>query len=139
MLTPNHLAFIEAQRLAHLATASADGEPHVVPVCFAWHGGAFWIAIDEKPKSGARLQRLRNIEQNPRVSLVFDRWDEDWSRLAHVLVRGRASVVTRGDSHPNVLAGLRARYPQYETMSLEDRPLIRVTPERVTAWGQLRE
>ena len=130
-----HLSFIDSCRVAHLATADGDGSPHVVPVCFAYLDGAFWVAIDEKPKTTRRLKRIRNIETNPRVSLVFDRYDEDWFRLAYVLVRGTASVVERAPLE--VVAALRARYTQYESMKLEERPAIQITPESVVAWGDL--
>jgi len=104
-------------------------------VCFAYLGGAFWIAIDEKPKRTTRLKRLRNIEENPRVSLIFDRYDEDWTRLAYVLVQGIAEVV--GGAPSSVVAALRARYEQYASMRLEERPAMRITPEKVVSWGSL--
>jgi PPOX class probable F420-dependent enzyme len=133
--TTEQLSFIDSCRVAHLATADSDGCPHVVPVCFAYLDGAFWIAIDEKPKTTGRLKRIRNIETNPRVSLVFDRYDEDWFRLAYVLVNGSAEVF---DAAPApVVDALRERYEQYRTMRLEGRPVIKITPERVVAWGEL--
>ncbi|MDO8616795.1 MAG: TIGR03668 family PPOX class F420-dependent oxidoreductase [Dehalococcoidia bacterium] len=135
MLSEAQAEFVQRQRVAHLATADAAGQPHVVPVCFVYHLGAFWIAIDEKPKRSLRLKRLRNIAENPHVSLVFDRYEEDWSRLGYVLVLGKASVVPRGEGQPGVLAALRTKYPQYAGMALEERPLIRVTPERAVSWG----
>ena len=136
MLVPDVIAFIEAQRVARLATVDEDGRPHLVPVCFAFHEGALWIAIDEKPKRTTQLKRLRNIATNPAVALLFDRYDDDWSRLAYVMVRGTAEVLTGAD-HPGALSALRARYWQYEEMSLEERPLIRIAPESVAAWGAL--
>ncbi|MEX0683760.1 MAG: TIGR03668 family PPOX class F420-dependent oxidoreductase [Dehalococcoidia bacterium] len=136
MLSSEQAAFVERRRVAHLATADADGSPHVVPVCFAWHEGAFWIAIDEKPKRGPQLKRLRNIEENERVALIFDHYADDWSQLGWVLVRGRARTVGGGDA-PGALAALRSRYPQYERMALETRPLICVAPDSVRGWGDL--
>ena len=137
MLAEAAFAFIEARRIAHLATADARGLPHVVPVCFAFSDGCFWIAIDEKPKGTLRLKRLRNIEENPEVALVFDRYDEDWSSLGYVMVWGIASIVEGGPGHARALTVLRARYPQYRTMRLEGRPAIRVEPRRVARWGDL--
>jgi PPOX class probable F420-dependent enzyme len=138
VLSRGDLEFIMGRRVAHLATTDAAGIPHVAPVCFAYNDGRFWIAIDEKPKRTLRLKRLRNIEENPNVALVFDRYDDDWSRLGYVMVRGRASIMDRGLEYERALATLRERYPQYEAMRLEERPVIRIDPERVVRWGDLR-
>jgi len=135
MLSDDQIGFIESRRVAHLATADAGALPHVVPVCFAYTEGAIWIAIDEKPKTTARLKRVRNIEENPQVSLIFDRYDEDWTRLGYVLVHGTAELVERPPV--GVVSALRARYEKYGPMGLEERPAIRITPERVVTWGSL--
>jgi PPOX class probable F420-dependent enzyme len=137
MLSPEESRFIESQRVAHLATADAEGRPHVVPVCFAQLNGRIYIAIDEKPKRGPRLKRLRNIAENPRVALVLDRYDEDWSRLGWVLLVGTATVLEGGPEHVRALAALREKYSQYRAMALEERPVITVTVERVSSWGEL--
>jgi PPOX class probable F420-dependent enzyme len=136
-LSAPELAFLERQRVAHLATADADGKPHVVPACFACVDERFYIAIDEKPKRSLRLKRLRNIEENPRVALVFDRYDEDWSRLGWVLAQGKAAILESGPEHERAIAALREKYPQYRSMALEGRPMIRVTTEKVSSWGEL--
>ena len=137
MFSADQVRFTESQRVAHLATADANGRPHVVPVCFAYLNRHIYIAIDEKPKRSLRLKRLRNIEENPRVALVLDRYDEDWSRLAWVLVQGTAAVLDRGPEHGRALTALREKYPQYLEMALEGRPVISVTAERVSSWGEL--
>ena len=142
-------AFLDHQRVARLATADADGAPHLVPVCFALDGESIYITIDQKPKSGDphRLKRLVNIAQNPAVALTVDHYEEDWSRLAWVMVRGRAEVLTpdpepgpdpdRAGEHAGAQATLRNRYPQYRQMQLEDLPVIAIRIERVTSWGHL--
>ena len=137
MPSASELQFIQHQRVAHLATADSAGRPHVVPVCFAYRDGRIYIAIDEKPKRSLRLKRLRNIEENPQVSLVFDRYDEDWSRLGWVMIHGTAAIVRGGPEHERAVAALRGRYPQYQSMTLEGRPVISVTAERVSSWGDL--
>ena len=119
MVSEPELQFIELSASAHLATADAAGRPHVVPVCFAYVDGRIYIAIDEKPKRSLRLKRLRNIEENPRVSLVFDRYDEDWSRLGWVMVSGTATIIDGGQEHEVAVAALRERYEQYRSMTLE--------------------
>jgi PPOX class probable F420-dependent enzyme len=111
----------------------------VVPVCFAYLDGRFYIAIDEKPKRTVRLKRVRNIEENAQAALVFDHYDEDWSQLGWVMVKGSAAILEEGVEHARAIAALRERYDQYRAMALERRPLIRVTPESVSSWGLLGE
>jgi len=135
MLSAELRPFLESQRVAHLATADASSRPHVVPVCFAYLDGRIYIAIDEKPKRTLRLKRLRNIEANPQVAIVLDRYDEDWSRLAWVLIQGTAAVLGTGPEHGQAVAALREKYPQYREMALEGRPVISLTVERVSSWG----
>jgi PPOX class probable F420-dependent enzyme len=133
-------AFLDRQRIARLATASERSEPHVVPICFCLIANTVYVAIDEKPKTSdlSSLRRLRNIASNPRVAIVADVYDDaDWSRLAFVLLRGSARVLQPGDEHARAVAALRQRYVQYRNMALEDRPVIAIDVERVTAWGAL--
>jgi coenzyme F420-0:L-glutamate ligase / coenzyme F420-1:gamma-L-glutamate ligase len=138
-LTGTEQVFIARQRVARLATADAQGHPHVVPVCFAWDGDRFVTPLDEKPKRvGDRaLRRVRNIEARHEASLLIDRYDDDWSRLGYLLAQGRADIVppTAAD-HGQLLALLRDRYPQYQAMALEGRSLLTVTPASITSWGQ---
>lgn len=130
-------AFLDRQRVAHLATASRDGAPHVIPICFARVDETLYVAIDEKPKrrQPTQLKRVRNILENGRAAIVADVYDEDWSRLAFVLVSGTARLVEAGPEHTRALEALRAKYVQYRTMALEGRPLIAVQAEHVTRWG----
>ena len=130
--------FLARHRVAHLATADRNGIPHVIPVCYAVAEDTLYIAIDEKPKRRDRpLKRLRNISENPAVAVIADHYEEDWSRLGWVLLRGRATVLQDGPEFTTALTLLRARYPQYAAMNLEANPLIAVRVERVTSWGNL--
>jgi PPOX class probable F420-dependent enzyme len=133
-------AFIEAGRLAHLATVDERGEPHVVPVCYAYDGERFFIAIDEKPKRRDRtLKRVKNVLATGRAALVIDRYDDaDWSRLAWLMARGSAAMLEPDDpAHAPIVTLLRGRYLQYGAMALERAPLIAIAPERITSWGAL--
>ncbi|MCY4284475.1 MAG: TIGR03668 family PPOX class F420-dependent oxidoreductase [Thiotrichales bacterium] len=133
-------AFVGAMRIARLATADAAGVPHVIPVCYALVGDDFYVTIDEKPKqAGIRaMKRLRNIDENPNVAVVVDRYhDDDWSRLAWVMLRGRAEILDDGDEHDRAQAALRERYAQYRAMRLEPLPVIALRIARVSAWGAL--
>ncbi len=135
LLSPREQEFVRAQRVARMATADARGRPFAVPVCFVYLNGRLYTPVDEKPKSGRRLRRLRNIEANPQVGLVFDRYEDDWERLAWVLIRGTASLVTDEGEKAQAVAALRRKYEQYSSMALEQLPLIRVNPERAASWG----
>jgi PPOX class probable F420-dependent enzyme len=130
------LAFLREARVGHLATADAAGRPLVLPVCFAVEGPCLYSAVDAKPKRTRELRRLRNIAENPAVSLVADRYDEDWSRLAWVIVEGRADVLDGGSEHGRGVALLTAKYSQYRAMDLPRTagPVIRIAPTRLLAW-----
>ena len=131
--------FLEAARVAHLATADREGAPSVVPICFQVREPWLFSVIDEKPKrvAGHRLRRVRNLLENPRIAVVVDRWAEDWSRLGWVLLRGRGELLEPGDAHAAALVLLREKYPQYRAMKLEQSLLIRMEIESVRAWGSL--
>lgn len=123
-----------AARVARLATLRADGRPHLVPVVFAAEGERVWTAVDGKPKSTRGLVRLANIEADSRVSLLVDHADEDWSRLWWVRADGHARVVPHGSPEErDGLAALRAKYAQYQLVSL-DGPVISVSVDRWSSW-----
>jgi len=138
MLSDEQSRFLARRRVGHLATADARGAPHVVPVCFAVSEGVLYITIDQKPKGAARaLKRLRNITENPAAAFVADRYDEDWTRLGWVMLRGPAEILADGAEHDRAQALLRQRYSQYRGMALADLPVIAICIERVTSWGDL--
>ncbi len=130
---------LASARHGYLSTASADADPHLQPVVFALVYDEVYIAIDEKPKTTLRLRRLTNIESNPRFALLVDRYHDDWTRLWWILLRGSAEALwpSEWDSAEAraAIAALRDKYPQYETMGLEDRPILKLSPERVTRWS----
>jgi coenzyme F420-0:L-glutamate ligase/coenzyme F420-1:gamma-L-glutamate ligase len=126
-------------RRGFLATADEAGRPHVVPVVFVHQGRRLYIPLDAKSKRvpPLALQRVRNILVNPHVAFLVDRWDEEWGRLAYVLLRGRASLLTQGEDYEEALRALEAKYPQYRTLPLGRPPLIVVEVTRAVAWGDL--
>jgi coenzyme F420-0:L-glutamate ligase / coenzyme F420-1:gamma-L-glutamate ligase len=138
VLTATQIAFLQAQRVGRLATGGRDCKPVVVPVCYAFDRESCYIALDAKPKRVApmRLKRVRNILENPNVALVVDRYSEDWSQLAYVLVRGTALLLPVGDAeHTRAVALLRDRYPQYHAMPIDEQPVIAIRARSATAWG----
>jgi PPOX class probable F420-dependent enzyme len=131
--------FIRAARVAHLATADAKGQPHVIPICFVFDGKYFYSPIDQKPKRVAprKLKRTTNIRENPNVSLVIDRYEEDWRKLAYILVFGKAQIVLSGKKYLKAIRLLRTKYPQYRTMAIDERPMIVIKPKRIMGWGAM--
>ena len=139
-------AFLGAARRAVLATIAPDGRPRLVPICFVLDDARpiLYSPLDEKPKLMAEpreLARVRDLLRDPRVSVLVDRWDEDWTRLAWLRCHGSASLLepTGPDAteHREAVAALRSRYPQYETHDLANPPLIRIVLVRATSWGAL--
>lgn len=138
-LTPRVVRFVRTARVAHLATADRKGWPLVVPICFVLDGKAVYSPIDEKPKTALPqgLRRVRNIRENRNVSLVIDRYNENWRRLAYVLITGTARILTRGKSHSRAVSLLRRKYPQYRRMAIHDKPIIQISVKRLKSWGAL--
>lgn len=129
---------LDEARRAVLATIAPGGRPRSVPICFAVMDAAIWTPLDEKPKRTTdirALARVRDILRDPRVTVLVDRWDEDWRRLAWLRIEGPASLVEPGAAgHVEAVEALRARYPQYRDHALESRPLIRIGIGRLVGW-----
>lgn len=122
--------------VARLATIAPDGFPHLVPVVFAVAEPApdvVYTAVDAKPKTTRRLRRLANIEENPNVSLLVDHYVDDWTRLWWVRVDGAASIHADGPAMESAYRLLRAKYPQYQSVSL-DGPVIAIAVHRWSSW-----
>jgi PPOX class probable F420-dependent enzyme len=136
-------AKLTSARVARLATRDLKGQPHVVPVCYAYDGRSFYSPVDRKPKrvSAEKLARVRNIRANPDVALLVDHYDEDWDKLWYILVRGRAEILLAGEEQMNALRQLRKKYPQYSSRQLlpEEAPLIRISPVEIISWKQFSE
>ena len=127
------LRLIERARVAHLGLLDPEGRPRVLPVTFALVEGAFWSAVDEKPKSvpGNELARVRWLRRRPEAALTVDVYDDDWARLAWVQALGRVAVL---DEEPQeVLKALKGKYRQYAERS-PGGPFIRLDPERFICW-----
>jgi PPOX class probable F420-dependent enzyme len=138
MLTDAQRRFVDRARVARMATVDRHGAPHLVPVCFCLDGLTVHMTVDEKPKRTDRpLKRLRNIHDNPAVAITVDRWDEDWTRLAWVMLRGSAVILSGGEEHDHAQAALRRRYRQYRAMDLAPLPVIAVRIQSVLSWGAL--
>ena len=139
MLSAHERRFIDTRRVGHLATSDASATPHVVPVCFGLLDETLYITIDRKPKRATDrpLKRLANILENSQAAIVFDHYDEDWRRLAWVMLRGRAEILADGPEHGRAQALLQARYRQLAEMQLAGLPVIAIRIERSASWGDL--
>ncbi len=147
VLSGDERAFLGGARRAVLATIASDGRPRLVPICFVLdpEGPVLYTPLDEKPKATddtMRLARVRDVRADPRVSVLVDRWDEDWVHLAWLRCHGTAAVLASdasvADERGHAIAALRSKYPQYATHALEDLPIIRIEIERATSWGELQ-
>ena len=134
LTTEDARARFAAQRVARLATAGRDGQPHLVPVTFGVDGDRICTAVDYKPKTTPNLRRLRNIAENPRVALLTDHYTDDWAGLWWVRVDGHASVVTDETAMQPYLDLLAERYEQYRR-ARPAGPVIVIEAERWTGWS----
>ena len=130
------LELLRDARVGRLATVDSAGQPLVVPVCYVYDGERCYSAVDAKPKRTRHLKRLRNLADNPRVSLAVDHYDEDWRALRYVIVQGRGDVLESGGEFSRAIDLLVAKYPQYHELRLDRTAgtVVRVTPERILFW-----
>jgi PPOX class probable F420-dependent enzyme len=139
VVSPEVGEFLRAGRVARLGTADAAGQPLVIPICYAFDGRHCYSAIDAKPKRRApgQLQRVKNIRENPRVSILVDHYEEEWGRLQYVILQGRAALLMEGDEFAYAVDLLLEKYTQYRALSLDRRSglVVKITPERVIQWS----
>jgi PPOX class probable F420-dependent enzyme len=131
--------FIERARVARLATIDSEFQPHLVPVVFVFHGNHFFIPVDEKRKTAKpqKLKRIRNIQDNPNVSLLIDEYSEDWTKLAFVMIQGKALISTKEEGNIQVRQAykkLMTKYIQYQKVGVGEMCII-ITPKKVVSWS----
>jgi PPOX class probable F420-dependent enzyme len=128
-----HDSRLTEARVARLATTDPDGRPHLVPVVFAVDGDTLYSAVDNKPKRSKRLRRIGNARARPDVTILVDQYDDDWSRLWWIRLRGRARVLDEGKERDRALDLLRAKYAQYRD-DPPDGPVLAVDITEVSEW-----
>jgi PPOX class probable F420-dependent enzyme len=121
---------VRKARVARLATLDEAGRPHLVPICFALEGETLYSAVDEKPKRSKQLKRLENIRRHPKVTVLVDHYEDDWSRLWWVRLDGAAQVLDEGTEREHALELLGAKYHQYRS----EPPTGPVIAARIDAW-----
>jgi len=149
-LSAEQRAFVAGARSATLATISPSGRPRLVPICFVVGDDApdgrprIYSPLDEKPKRSDEprdLARVQDLLVLPEATLLVDRWSEDWTRLGWVRLDCRGELLEpeprEREEHAAAVVALRTKYAQYADQRIEDRPVIRLTVDRVVAWGDL--
>jgi PPOX class probable F420-dependent enzyme len=128
---------LKESRVGHLATCNVSRKPHVVPLCYVYHDDALYSSIDKKPKRSKilDLRRIINIETNPNVCVVIDHYEENWNKLRFIMVHGKAELLWSGEEHQRAINLLRKKYPQYRSMNLQTRPIIKILPRRISTWS----
>ncbi|MEY9846076.1 TIGR03668 family PPOX class F420-dependent oxidoreductase [Streptacidiphilus sp. MAP5-3] len=125
---------LKAARSARIATVSAAGHPHLVPITFVTAGDHLYFAVDHKPKTTAALRRLQNIRENPNVSVLADLYEDDWTQLWWVRADGTAEIWDDGATREHALDLLAAKYPQYkETRPVG--PVVAITIHHISGWS----
>jgi PPOX class probable F420-dependent enzyme len=131
-LTGKVAEFVELERVCRVATSGTAGMPHAVPVCHALRGGKIYFG------SGDDGRKMKNLAENPQVTVTVDAYSEEWSALRGVMVQGRAKVIARGPGFRRGRDLLYEKYPQYRgeaALSPSDSVIVEVTPTRVFSWG----
>ena len=130
-LTKAQAKLIQWERVARVASASAAGVPHLVPVCHILVGGKIYFG------SGKKARKVRNLGANPKLALTVDLYSDDWSRLQGVMVQGRARVIEPGPRFRRLRRRLYAKYPQYPreaALGESDSVIVELTPTHVFSW-----
>lgn len=144
VLTASQRDRLASARRAVLATISPGGRPRLVPICLVLDPDlpVLHSPLDDKPKTVTdvgELARVRDLRRDPRVTVLVDTWDEDWSELSWLRCLGTASLLEpageHAEEHRVAVAALRSKYPQYATHDLDRRPLIRIALDRATSWA----
>ena len=124
-------------QVARLATTDPDGRPHLVPIVFAIDGDTLYSAVDRKPKRSTTLRRIENARERPDVTILVDHYEDDWSRLWWIRLRGRARVLDGGDELERALRLLAEKYPQYRDEP-PGPPVLAVDVTDVREWSAER-
>jgi PPOX class probable F420-dependent enzyme len=131
-LTDAAAEFVRWARVCRVATVSADGVPHAVPVCHVLAGQKLYFG------SGDDGTKVRNINANPRITVTVDEYSDHWAGLKGVMIQGRARLIERGPEFTRARDRLYEKYPQYPkeaAIAASDSVIIEVTPTRVFTWG----
>ncbi len=137
-LNQKTMTLIKGAKVARLATVDQKSHPYVVPVVFVFHENSFFIPLDEKVKTvnPRKLKRVKNIEKNPNVTLLIDKYQNDWKKLFFLMIHGRATVIDGKNSKlmDKIHKLLISKYPQYKKIGIGNS-CIKINPTKVTYWN----
>lgn len=139
IISPAVEEFIERAKVARLATIDSEFKPHLLPVVFVFDGNNFFVPVDEKRKTAKpeKLKRIRNIQNNPNVALLIDEYSEDWTKLAFVMIQGKASIANKTEENIQVREAykkLMTKYVQYQKVGVGELCIV-ITPKKVASWS----
>ncbi len=130
-------ALIKGAKVARLSTVDQKSYPYVVPVVFVFHENSFFIPLDEKKKTvnSRNLKRVKNIEKNPNVTLLIDKYQNDWKKLFFLMIHGKAKVIDGNNKLIDKIHKLLvSKYPQYKKIGIGNS-CIKIEPTKVRFWS----
>jgi len=137
-LNQKTMTLIKGAKVARLATVDQKSHPYVVPVVFVFHENSFFIPLDDKTKTinARKLKRVKNIEKNPNVTLLIDKYQNDWKKLFFLMIHGKATVIDGNNNRlmDKVHKLLISKYPQYKRIGVGNS-CIKINPTKVTYWN----
>jgi len=132
------MTLIKGAKVARLATVDQKSYPYVVPVVFVFHENSFFIPLDYKTKTvnPKNLKRVKNIQKNPNVALLIDKYQNNWKKLFFLMIHGKATVIDGKNRKlmDKVHKLLISKYPQYKKIGIGNS-CITIQPKKVTFWN----
>jgi len=126
------------QSIARLATSTSNGEPYLIPITFILDADRIVVVIDDKPKSDGPLRRVKNIRQNSSVAVLFDHYENDWTQLWWLLIRGDGEILEFDDFSEeqklNIPVIFKKKYHQYKELNFNAKTFICITINTVSSW-----
>ncbi len=136
-LNQKTMTLIKGAKVARLATVDQKSHPYVVPIVFVFHENSFFIPLDEKTKTvnPKNLKRVKNIEKNPNVNLLIDKYQNDWKKLFFLMIHGKAKVIDGNNKLMHKIHKLLIlKYPQYKKIGFGNS-CIKIEPTKVRFWS----
>src|SRR5215467_10146624 len=130
-LTKIETQFVKSQGVARVATVSPEDMPHNVPGCPILDRGNVYIGSDKQAR------KVKNIQANPRVTIVFDVYRDSWKGLRGVMLQCDARIVDEAE-FKRIRRKIYQKYPQYPkdaALEPDDSVIIELIPQKKFSWG----